>query len=134
LMVRYTLLSNPAIRLIYKFNSKNSHLSKQDKKSMTELEINLWRINDLRTQGSMMYQIHVFKMLPIKVGIGIDLIVAEHDRWINSESAVSNLQQIYTNVDVHSSSAKMHGITIIDNEFDVSRFVPESFRRVLEGL
>jgi hypothetical protein len=134
MIIRATLLSTPMLKLIYRFNLKNNHLSKIERREMADIEIYLWRLNDLRTQGSTMYQIHTFKMLPIKIDIGIEMVVTSHDRWIDSDSARKNLGQIYHNINVHHSSTRMHGITIIDNEADVARFVPESFATMLEAI
>jgi pimeloyl-ACP methyl ester carboxylesterase len=110
---------------------KLSNLSGDEFKRTMDIEIVLWRINDLRTQ--MKTNNEMFKLDNTKVHVGLPVIhiVSKKDRYFNNTRAEISLRKIFTGYERFYTKDPNHAPTIIADAKAAAPFIPPELRKLL---
>ncbi|HET9722172.1 MAG TPA: alpha/beta hydrolase [Candidatus Saccharimonadales bacterium] len=110
---------------------KLSKLSGDEFKRTMDMEIQLWRINDLRTQ--MKTNNEMFKLDNTKILIDLPVwhVASKKDRYFNNARAEEHLRQIFKDYQIMYTKDPNHAPTIIADVKAAAPFVPPELRRLL---
>lgn len=110
---------------------KLSNLSGDEFKRTMDMEIVLWRINDLRTQ--MKTNNEMFKLDNTKVHIDLPVwhVASKKDRYFNHTRVEEHMRRIFRDFDIAYTKDPNHAPTIIATAKDAAPFIPPELRKVL---
>lgn len=132
------VLRSPPIRLAYKL-VRDKHKKMKDAANEAELnrridfEIQLWKVNDLRTRMSTMEMMLTMDLLAhgSKVNVPVYHVTAKADRYFNNEIVQQHLNVIFPKVEVIKSKMANHAPTIIADAKEAAPYVPKRLRTIL---
>ena len=110
---------------------KLSQLSGDEFKRTMDMEIILWRINDLRTQ--MKTNNEMFKLDSTNVPIDLPVwhVASKKDRYFDHNKVEEHLRRIFNDFSIAYTNDPNHAPTIIADAKDAAPFIPPELRRKL---
>lgn len=127
---------NPAIlRAFYSKTPNAKHkfkdLSPEDHKRMMDVEVGLWRDNDVRTYMYTTVEFLKFNNCNVKVDLPVWHVGVKEDHFFDNHLIEQHMRVIFN--DFHGMTIAMtkHAPTVIASAKDAAPFVPPALRRVL---
>lgn len=110
---------------------KLSHLSGDEFKRTMEMEIVLWKINDLRTQMKTNHEMFTLDNRKVPVDLPVYYVASKRDRYFEHTRVEENLKKIFKSVKVFYTTDPNHAPTIIANAEQAAPFIPSGLRTEL---
>lgn len=127
---------HPALlRAVYAKTSNAKHkfadLSDEQKRQMLDVEVDLWRNNDVRTYMYTTTQFLTFDNCKSQVNLPVWHVGVKNDHFFDNDLVEQHMRVIFT--DFHGMTINMtkHAPTVIAEAKDAAPFVPPKLRRVL---
>ncbi len=130
------LLNKPVIKLVYNSVS-GSHKKMKDAKTELELqrridfEINLWKINDLRTRASTITLMLTLDVCDQKVKTQGYHVTATEDRYFDHKIVEQHMHIVFESLELISSDMSNHAPTIIATAKEALPYIPKRLRKIL---
>jgi pimeloyl-ACP methyl ester carboxylesterase len=115
---------------------KFATLNKEKEKELIDFEVNLWRINDVRTWCYTTREMLHGDLITGQKELPIDLIsvVVDNDRYFDNKTTEQHLRILYRKVKTIYASVKEHGGIRVDSAKDAEDFIPLAVRNHLKSL
>ncbi|HEU5004753.1 MAG TPA: alpha/beta hydrolase [Candidatus Saccharimonadales bacterium] len=94
-----------------------------------DMEIVLWRINDIRTQMKTNVEMFNLNNCGKHINLPVYHVASQHDRYFNHVKVEEHFRQIFTDVNVFFTKDPNHAPTIIADEKTAAPFVPDGLRK-----
>jgi pimeloyl-ACP methyl ester carboxylesterase len=134
-LFRLLFLQPTYLRLFYakSYNAREkfAELAGDEFKRTMDMEIHLWKINDVRTQMRTGYEMLSLDDTKIKVNLPIHHVASRKDRYFNNTSVEEHMRRVYKDFNVYFTKDPNHAPTIIADKSDAAAFVPPGLRRKL---
>ena len=135
IIFRYIALQPVFLRLIYHrtHNAKEKFelMSGDEFKRTMDTEIELWHINDVRTQFSNYLEMFSLDATKIQVNLPVYHVAAKKDRFFNNARVEEHLSRIYSDFQIFYTKVPNHAPTVIATAKDAAPFIPPALRRIL---
>ncbi len=123
------------IRLTYKLtgdsNVKFQGVDAAEYKRRIDFEINLWRINDIRTYMDVAVTMFTMNLVNERVDLPVHHIGVEEDRYFDNHVVEQHLNIIFNKVTMIKTVHKDHGPTVIADVKEAANFIPPQLKRLL---
>jgi pimeloyl-ACP methyl ester carboxylesterase len=123
------------LRRVYhhSFNAKEkfANLEGDEFKNTMEMEIKLWKINDLRTQMQTAHEMLTLDNTGIRVDLPLYQVASKKDRYFDNVRTEQNLRKIFNDYEIFYTKDPNHAPTIIADKKAAAPFVPAGLKRVL---
>lgn len=137
-MFRYTVLQPVFIRYAYHrtHNAKEKFeaMSGDEFKRTMEMEIELWHINDVRTQFKNYLEIFALDNTNVPVALPVYHVAAKKDRFFNVTRVEEHMRRIFTDFHLYYTSAPNHAPTVIATAKEASNFVPKDLAKIINRI
>lgn len=132
---RIVFLNPPYLRRAYKHSrfakEKLSKLSGEEFKKTMDMELKLWKINDIRTQMRTNYEMMTLDNTKIRVPLKVWHVASKKDRYFNHVQVEEHMRKIFSDFQIFFTKDPNHAPTIIADMKAAAPFFPPSLRRVL---
>jgi pimeloyl-ACP methyl ester carboxylesterase len=132
---RYIALQPFVLRLIYHrtihAKEKFAQMAGDEFKRTMNTEIELWHINDIRTQFSNYLEMFSLDTTKIQVNLPVYHVAAKNDRYFDNGRVEEHLSRIYNDFQIFYTTAPNHAPTVIATAKDAAPFFPPPLRRIL---
>ncbi len=123
------------LRTIYSktYNAKHKFegLVGQERKLLTEFEIYLWRLNDLRTHMATNHSFLVFDNCKPKVNVRVWHISVQADNYFDNHVVEQHMRMIFNDFTLCPSSVKNHMPDVMANKKEAKKIFPVKIRQLL---
>lgn len=133
--VKTFVLRSPFIRGTYALvadnHSKFKDADKSERRKRVDFEIDLWKMNDVRTYmqtGHIMLTLDLCKQ---KVNLPVHHVAVDNDQYFDNYVVEQHLGVIYTEVQVTKAKLGAHMPTVVASAKEVAPFIPPKLRRLL---
>ncbi len=134
-LTKILIIREPVIRLLYKIaQSRHPKLKDSDQISRQEaidFEINLWKINDLRTYGYVGSKGFNLVLPRTHVDIGVHHVSVDDDHYFDKVRVEQHMRQIFRTFELIATKLPSHAPTVLSSPKDVAPFVPPRVRTLL---
>lgn len=134
-MIKHLALRPSMIRATYNLaaekNVKMRDATEQERNERIEFEINLWRINDIRTYMDNAVTMLTLDLCKQQVDLPVHHISVAEDRYFDNHIVEQHLGVVYSKVSVIKAHMKQHAPTVIADAKAASELVPPKLRRLL---
>ena len=134
---RYIVLQPFFLRQVYhrthNAKEKFEQMSGDEFKRTMDIEIQLWHMNDVRTQFNNYLEMFDLDNTNIQVNLPVYHVAAKKDRYFDNVRVEEHLRRIYTDFYMFYTSAPNHAPTVIATAKDAAPFMPVALRRILSG-
>lgn len=110
---------------------KFADLSSQQKKLMMDVEVGLWRNNDLRTHMFTSAQFLTLDNTKTHVALPVWHVGVQNDHFFNNTLVEQHMRAIFTDFQGMTINMSKHAPTVIAEAKDAAPFVPSRLRRIL---
>jgi len=135
LIFRYTALQPFVLRQAYhrtnNAKEKFQQMNDEEFNKTMETEIDLWRINDLRTQFSNYLEIFALDNTKTRINLPVHHVAAKKDRYFNNVLVEEHFRRVFSDFIVHYTKAPNHAPTVIADPKDAAPFVPPELRKLI---
>lgn len=137
-LFRYTALQPAVLRMIYhrtpNAKEKFEEASGDEFQRTMDLEIELWRINDIRTQFRHYLEMFNLDLTHTRIDLPVYHVAAKKDRYFNNVKVEEHMRQIFSDFKIFYTKAPNHAPTIIATAKEAAPFVPPGLKRVVQKL
>jgi len=123
------------IRAIYSktHNAKNKFqgLTSEQTKEMVEVEVGLWRDNDVRTYMFTTKEFLTFDNCKVHVDLPVYHVGVKNDHFFDNNVVEQHMRVIFSDYEGMTIEMTKHAPTVIADAKDAAPFVPPKLRRVL---
>ncbi len=123
------------LRRVYahSFNAKEKfeRLSGDEFERTMDTEIQLWQINDIRSQMKTSYEMLTLDNTKVRVNLPVHHVVAKHDRYFNNVKVEEHMRRIFSDFRLFYSVAPSHAPTIVADAKTAAPFIPPALRKLL---
>ena len=134
---KYTALQPWVIKLVYHrtHNAKEKFLnvSGDEFRRTMATEVELWQINDIRTQFQNYVEMFTLDNTGLRVELPVYHVAARHDRYFDNQRVRADFQKIFTSVRIFYHKVPSHAPTIIATPEDAAPFIPKELRRLMKN-
>lgn len=133
--LRYTALQPFVLNSVYhrtrNAREKFEDISGDEFRRTMDMEINLWHINDVRTQFK--HNVEMFELDNTKKRIDLPVhhVASKHDRYFDNVRVEEHMRRIFNDFKVYYMKSHNHAPTIIATAKDAAPFIPQALRREL---
>jgi len=137
LFVKHIALRPSLIRMTYN-KMADTHVKMKDadieeRNRRIDFEINLWRINDVRTYMDTAVCMFTLDLCQEQIAMPVIHLQVAEDRYFNNHMVEQHLNVIYSKVTVIHAHMKQHAPTVIANAKEASSLIPPQLRRILNA-
>ncbi|MBI4034331.1 alpha/beta hydrolase [Candidatus Saccharibacteria bacterium] len=130
------LFLNPSyLRRVYKHSrfakEKLAKLSGDEFKETMDMELRLWKINDIRTQMQTNYEMMTLDNTMAKVALPVWHVASHKDRYFNHAKVEEHFRKIFNDFHIFYTRDPNHAPTIIADSKAAGPFFPAGLRRAL---
>ncbi|MGI9028234.1 MAG: hypothetical protein ACR2FM_05360 [Candidatus Saccharimonadales bacterium] len=135
-LMAHVVLTAPVLRLTYSSVSK-SHTKMKTAESPVELkrridfEVNLWKINDVRTRFSTMGMMLTLDVCSQKINVPACHVTATTDRYFDHRIVEQHMLIIFNKLELIPSDMANHAPTIIAKAKEARPYIPKRLRKLL---
>lgn len=134
--VKHLLFTRPVITSTYKMMA-NRHVKMKDaaaeeQKRRIAFEVYLWKCNDARTYFATSHNFLKVDLTQQNVTHGLYHVTVAEDQYFNAETVHMNLSKIYNPVKIFTAVLPNHAPTVISDEAEAARIVPQPLQRILK--
>jgi len=130
-IVKHLFINVPVIKSIYKV-AEIVHPKLKHRSEKIDFEVELWKVNDLRTY--MYVSSRSFTMTTLDKGVDLQVyhVSVDNDHYFDSVRVEQNMRQVYRDIDlIKAKLPSAHVPTIIDTAKEVAPFFPPKIRSLL---
>jgi len=135
LWFRYIALQPFFLRQIYhrthNAKEKFEQMSGDEFKRTMDTEIELWHINDVRTQFKNYLEMFALDNTNIQVNLPVYHVAAKKDRYFDNVLVEEHLRRIYTDFQIFYTTAPNHAPTVVASAKEAAPFFPLALRRIV---
>lgn len=113
---------------------KFKNLSGDEFSRTMEMELHLWKINDIRTQMKTNVEMLTLNNCDRRIDLPLWYVAAKHDRYFNNKRAARHLRQIFREVHIAYTAVPNHAPTIIADAKTAAPFIPQEVREAFLAL
>lgn len=106
-------------------------LSGSEKKSAVEFEVDLWRINDVRTYMEMTIVMLTLDNCKKQIDLPVHHISVENDQYFDHTVVEQHLRVIYNDFTEHVAVIPNHAPSILATKEEADPFIPASIKKLL---
>ncbi len=136
-IIKHVALRPAMIRATYKLvadkNVKMRDADDAERKMRIDFEINLWKINDIRTYMDNAVTMLTLDLCKQQVNLPVYHVAVAEDRYFDNHIVEQHLGVIYSKVSVIHAHMKQHAPTVIADAKAASELVPPKLRRLLNA-
>jgi pimeloyl-ACP methyl ester carboxylesterase len=110
---------------------KFAKISGDEFKRTMDMEIYLWKINDIRTQMKTGYEMLTLDDTGIRINLPIYHIASRKDRYFDNVRVEQHLRMVYSDFRIFYTKNPNHAPTIVADAETAAPFVPNGLRRAL---
>lgn len=114
-------------------HAKFRGLTPEEDEQMLQVEIGLWRDNDVRTHMHTMGSMLRLDNCGKRVNLPVWHVATKNDHWLNNENVEQHLRVIFTEFETSSIDLTKHAPTVIADAKDAEPFVPPKLRKRLSS-
>lgn len=134
-LFRSTFLQPFYLKRAYKYSrfakEKLANLSGDEFSRTMDIELVLWKINDIRTQMKTNYEMLTLDNTKKRVNLPVYHVASHDDRYFNHTRVEQHFRMIFSEFHIFYSKDPNHAPTIIADQKAASLFVPEGLRKIL---
>lgn len=134
-LFRNVALHPAVLRGVYSKTHNAKHkfegLSPEDAKVLTEFEIRLWRLNDLRTHMATSYSFLTFDNCQVRVDLPVWHIGVEADNYFNSAVVEQHMRVVFKDFNHIPAAVKKHMPNVIAGKKEAAAILPAKLRKLL---
>lgn len=135
----YNVILHPTvIRTFYArtHNAKNKFvdMDAETAKAITEYEVALWRMNDVRTYMAMTTEFLTLDNCKKSIDLPLDHISVDQDRYFDHNVVEQHLRVIFRDVTTHVASLGNHAPVLLASKKDATKLLPASVKKLLKKL
>lgn len=137
IIFRYTALQPYVLNLAYHHTrnakEKFADISGDEFRRTMDMEIELWHINDIRTQ--FMNNVEMFKLDNTKTRINLPVyhVASRKDRYFDNVRVEEHMRRIFTDFSIFYIKSDNHAPTIVATAKEAAPFVPAPLRRIISN-
>lgn len=117
----------------YNGREKFENMSGDEFERTMDMEILLWKINDIRTQMKTNVEMLSLNNCNARVDLPVHHVAAKRDRYFNNTSVEHHFRQIFSDYRVYWTTAPNHAPTIIATAKEAAPFIPAGIRRLIRA-
>lgn len=130
-------------RVVFRLAYHRTYLSKskfqdtasvEERNRLVDAELELWRINDVRTHGYTTYELLTLNNCDRKINLPVWHIDVKSDQYFDHQRVSDHMEQVFTKVYSATAPLKTHAPSIIADEETAAQLMPAKLRRALRGL
>lgn len=110
---------------------KFADLTPEQKSLMMDVEVGLWRNNDVRTYMFTSTQFLTFDNCKVHVNLPVWHVGVKDDHFFNNILVEQHMRVIFTDFQGMTVNLSKHAPTVIANAKDAAPFIPSKLRRIL---
>ncbi len=114
-------------------HAKFRGLTPEQDERMLQVEIGLWRDNDVRTHMHTMKSMLTLDNCRKRIELPVWHVATKNDHWLNNDHVEQHLRVIFTDYDSAAVDLTTHAPTVIAEAKDAEPFVPPKLRKLLAG-
>jgi pimeloyl-ACP methyl ester carboxylesterase len=135
---KWIALNPIVLRTVYAKTNNAKHrftgLSKQEAKDLIDFEVELWRINDVRTWHATTHSFLTLDNSKIRVDLPVWHIGVKNDNYFSATSIEEYMRKIFSVCHISMSSVTGHSINVMAGKKETQALVPRSVKTVLSRL
>jgi pimeloyl-ACP methyl ester carboxylesterase len=135
LAFRHTALSPSVLRLVYhrthNAREKFEGFSGDEFKRTMDMEIELWHVNDIRTQFKNYMEMFNLDNTQTRINLPVYHVAAKKDRYFDNVKVEEHMRRIFNDFTVFYTKAPNHAPTVIATAKDAAPFIPAGLKRLL---
>jgi alpha-beta hydrolase superfamily lysophospholipase len=133
----YNVFLHPSIiRLAYSkthnAKKKMSNLSKEEKKTAVEFEVNLWRQDDIQTYMQMVVAMLTIDNCSKQINLPVHHISVSSDQYFDHNVVEQHMRIIFTDFTEHEAVIPNHAPSILATKEEARPFIPKSIRKIMK--
>lgn len=138
--LKYFVLRKPQIVAAYAVverifikdsHSKIRNVNEQERKKRINFEVELWKINDIRTYMSMGVAIMTLNLTNQRVNLPVYHVYLDNDMYFDHTNVEVHMRQVYNDYIPLDAKAPSHTPSIIAEAKDVAHYIPPKLRKIL---
>lgn len=134
-LFRYTALQPFVLRFVWRHSpnarAKLAGAAGDEFERSMKVELDLWRINDIRTQMKTYVEMLTLNNCKKRVSLPIWHIAVKSDRYFDNNRVEEHMRRIFTDFSLLYANLDNHAPTIIADEKTAAPLIPPSLRRLL---
>jgi pimeloyl-ACP methyl ester carboxylesterase len=138
--VKFFILRKWFLSTVYtrSHNAKNkfANQTREQLKASIDFEVNLWRINDVRTWCFTTLEMFKCDLTTgaEKMPLNVLSVVIDGDRYFNNATTEMHLKDIYNRVKTVKADVTVHGGSKVETADEAAEFLPKSLRTHLKSF
>lgn len=133
---KHTALQPAVIRRGYHktHNAKNkfAEISGDEFERSMETEIELWKINDIRTQFKHYVELLTLDNTKVPVKLPVHHVAVKNDSYFDNIRVEQHMRQIFSDFKIYHSKNSSHAPTVIATAKEAAPLIPEGLRKELK--
>lgn len=134
-LFRNLALHPTVLRTVYHKTHNAKHkfadLTPEEAKILTEFEVHLWRINDVRTYMATSYSFLTFDNCQVRVDLPLWHIGVEMDNYFDKDVVEQHMRVIFNDFYYVSAPVKKHMPNVIAGKKEAANIFPSKIRKLL---
>lgn len=136
-IIRYTALQpfflNRAYHKTHNAKEKFANISGDEFRRTMDMEIQLWHINDIRTQFKHNVEMFELDNTGRRINLPVYHVASRKDRYFDNVRVEEHMRRIFSDFKIYYMKSHNHAPTIITNARDAAPFIPRALRREITG-
>jgi pimeloyl-ACP methyl ester carboxylesterase len=112
---------------------KFENLAGDDFDRTMDMEIQLWKINDIRTQMKTSNEMLKLNNCKKRVDLPVLHVASRADRYFDNNRVEEHMRQIFNDFQIMYMKAANHAPTVIADTKDAAPFIPDELRKILRA-
>jgi pimeloyl-ACP methyl ester carboxylesterase len=137
-LFKSTFLQPAYLRRAYKHSrfakEKFANTSGDEFKRTMDMELHLWKINDIRTQMKTNFEMMTMDNTKAKIDLPVWHVASKKDRYFDHGRIEKHFRQIFNDFHMFYTKDPNHAPTIIAGSKEAAPFIPTGIRRELRRL
>jgi pimeloyl-ACP methyl ester carboxylesterase len=132
---RYTALQPFVLRLVWRHSpnarEKLADAAGDEFESSMKIELDLWRINDIRSQMRTYVEMLTLNNCKRRINLPVWHVAVRNDRYFDNNKVEEHMRRIFSDFSLLYANLDNHAPTIIADEKTAAPLIPPSLRRLL---
>ena len=112
--------------------NKFAEVSGDELERSMEAEIELWKINDIRTQFKHYVEILTLDNTTVPVKLPVHHVAVKNDHFFDNIRVEQHMRQIFSDFHIYHSKMSSHAPTVMASAKDAAPLIPEGMRKMLK--